>query len=603
MAVTVTPNVTDITLGETTDASYWTGTDSNSTEVYRQGSASRAWIVSKNANETANFDIYSKSGLVDMSGTGVHIYITVRCDIAPFFDYLRVALQSDTAHGSSTSGTTWWTIVDNTSNIEWFGEWRTFILDVNSTATDGDSSGTLDLSAITDLKVNVDNSNSGNIRSIENTYIDCIRFGTGLTLTGTAWDFDDVATIDNSNTYKYDIVRKVGPGIFEVNGSITIGSGSTTTTPSSSNETLFFPDPSTAGVAGGPLGKIATTFYNVVFGGTATTCDFNNVSLIASSSYPFYLDADYASLPSGSIDWDGGLVIEASACDFDDTQSIIGVSFVNCGQIDPSTCEFEQNTISGYDGSSGALLWPGGTTVNNCNFNNNTRAIEVTQASNQTYDALFFTSNTYDTHLNNGGTSINISKNNSSDPTSYVATGGGTVTYVGSSVQTLITVKDLETGDEIENARVLVYVTDGTNFPYHDSVSISGSGTTATVTHTSHGLSTDDWVIIDGITDDDVYNGVFQITYISTNSYSYTTYGSITQSSPSGSPIATFAFIHGLTNASGQISDSRLVGSDQPIAGWARKSSSSPYYQQGAISGSVDSTDGFAQIVMLASDE
>lgn len=602
MAVTITPNLTDITLGEAADDAYWLGEDGYSTEVFRQGNSAQAWVVSKNASETANFDVFSKSGLVDMSGTGVHLYVTVRCDIAPFFDYLRFALQSDTAHGSGSSGTTWWTVVDNTTNIEWFGEWKTFILDVNSTATDADSSGTLDLTKITDFKVNVDNSNSGNIRSIENTYIDCVRFGTGLTLTGTAWDFDDVATIDTSNTYKWDVIRKVGPGIFEVNGSLTIGSGSTTTTPSVSNQTLFFVDKSTAGELGGPLGKIASTFYKFILDGTATTCDFNNFSLIASPTYPFYLDADYASLPSGSIDWDGGLVIQASAADFDDTQSIMGVSFVDCGQVNPSSSEFENNTIAGYSGTDGALLWPGGTTVNNCSFGGNSRAIEITQASNQTFNALLFPSNTYDVHLNNGGTDIDVSKNNGSDPTNYIATGGGVVTFVGASVETLVTVYDLDTGDEVEGARVLVYVTSGVNFPYLASVSITGSGTTATVTHASHGLSTDDNVIIRGA-NEDIYNGAYPITVTGTNTYTYTTNGTIGTSPATGTITATFAFLNGTTDVNGEITDSRLVGADQPIAGWARKSSATPFFQQGVISGIVDSVDGFSTIVQLVRDE
>jgi len=602
VAVTVTPNLTDVTLGESADDSYWTGEDGISTEVKRQGNSAQAWIVSKNSSETANFDCYSKSGLVDMSATGTHLYITMRCDIAPYFDYLRVALQSDTAHGSSSSGTYWWTIVDNTTNIEWFGEWKTFILDVNSTATDGDSSGTLDLAGITDVKINVDNSNSGSIRSIENTYIDCIRFGTGLTLTGTSWDWDDVAVIDQSSTYMWDIIRKVGPGIFEVNGALTIGNGSTSTTPAISNQTLFFPDKSTSGAAGGPLGKIASGIYKFILDGTATVCDFNNFSLIASANYPFYLDADYASLPSNSIDWDGGLIIRASAADFDDTQSLIGVSFVNCGQVNPSTCEFEGNTISGYSGTDGALLWPGGTTVANCNFNSNDRAIEITQSSNQTFDALFFSGNTYDVHLNNGGNSINVSKNNGSDPTSYVATGGGTVTFVGASVQTLVKVKDSSSGADIQGARVLVYVTDGTNFPYEDSVSITGSGTTATVSHTAHGLSTGDYVIIRHANENE-YNGCYQITVTGVNGYTYTTNETITSSPATGSVTATFAFISGTTNSSGEVSDSRVVGADQPIAGRVRKSSGTPYYKTGNIFGTVDSTGGLSVTVALVKDE
>ena len=62
MAASVTPNLTDVTLGESTDDTYWTGEDGYSTEVFRQGSSAQAWIVAKNGNETASFDCFSKSG-------------------------------------------------------------------------------------------------------------------------------------------------------------------------------------------------------------------------------------------------------------------------------------------------------------------------------------------------------------------------------------------------------------------------------------------------------------------------------------------------------------------------------------------------------------
>lgn len=601
MAVTITPNLTDITLGEAADDGYWSGEDGYSTEVYRQGSSAQAWLVSKNASETASFDVFTKSGLVDMSATNTHIYVTMRCDIAPFIDYLRFSLQSDTTHGSATSGTYWWTLVDNTSVTEWYGEWKTFILDVNSTATDGDSTGTLDLSAITDFHINVDNSNSGNIRSIENTYVDCVRFGTGLTLTGTAWDFDDVATIDASNTYKWDVVRRVGPGIFEGNGTITIGNGATTTSPSISNQVLFFPDKSTAGEAGGPLGIIASAFYNFILDGTATTCDFNNMSLIASSAYPFYLDADYASLPASSIDWDGGVIVEASTVDLDDTQSVIGVSFVACGQINPSAAEFENNTISEYAGTDGALLWPGGTTVNNCLFYFNVRAIEITQASNQTFDALTFSGSIFDVHLNNGGTDIDVSKNNGSDPTNYIATGGGVVTFVGPSVTVKVTSQQAD-GAAVGSVMVLLKAKDGTGpFPFEESVTISNSGTTATVTHASHGMTTGDYVLIKDASLDD-NNGVFQITVNTASEYEYIM-GDTPGSSPTGDITSTFVALFGETNAStGVLSTPRVYPSDQPVTGYAAKASASPYWKRFPLVGTVDSADGVSLTAVMLPD-
>jgi hypothetical protein len=96
-------------------------------------------------------------------------------------------------------------------------------------------------------------------------------------------------------------------------------------------------------------------------------------------------------------------------------------------------------------------------------------------------------------------------------------------------------------------------------------------------------------------------NGVFSITYISDNSYSYTM-GSTPGSSPTGTITSTFVALEGLTVA-GVISTSRVYSSDQPVVGWARKSSASPYYKTGPLSGSVDSTDGYNNTAVLTPDE
>jgi len=186
--------------------------------------------------------------------------------------------------------------------------------------------------------------------------------------------------------------------------------------------------------------------------------------------------------------------------------------------------------------------------------------------------------------------------------TPTIRTAGATVNVISGTVDTEVTVKDLSTGLNIENARVLVSVANGDNYPYQDSISITGSGTTATVTHTGHGMATNDYVIISGVTNDDDYNGVFQITKISDNSYSYTADDTL-EASASGTPIATFAVIHGLTSASGYIKDTRTWSANQSITGWVRKSTSSPYYQQGSISGTINKDSGFSITVQLVSDE
>ncbi|MBI2046234.1 MAG: hypothetical protein HYT28_02345 [Parcubacteria group bacterium] len=156
---------------------------------------------------------------------------------------------------------------------------------------------------------------------------------------------------------------------------------------------------------------------------------------------------------------------------------------------------------------------------------------------------------------------------------------GIAVTLSISPVTFSVTAKDLDTGDVIENARVMVPVTSNANFPYNASVTITGSGTTATVTHTTHGRATGDNILIAGATED-VFNGAYTITLDGgdpTNKYTYTAPGTL-PASASGSPTATMVLLNGFTNASGVISDSRTYSADQPVSGWVRRHTYGPSY-------------------------
>lgn len=142
-----------------------------------------------------------------------------------------------------------------------------------------------------------------------------------------------------------------------------------------------------------------------------------------------------------------------------------------------------------------------------------------------------------------------------------------------------VTVRDLETTALIEKARVMVPVTTSNNFPYLASVSITGSGTTATVTHTTHGLATNDNILIAGATED-VFNGAYTITLDGvdpTNKYTYTAPDTL-PASASGTITATMVLLNGFTNASGIITDSRTYGAAQTVSGWVRRHTYGPSY-------------------------
>lgn len=178
---------------------------------------------------------------------------------------------------------------------------------------------------------------------------------------------------------------------------------------------------------------------------------------------------------------------------------------------------------------------------------------------------------------------------------------GADVVIVADPVTVKVTVKNAQ-GTLIENARVLVKASNGTGpFPFEDVVTIANSGTTATVTHNTHGMATNDYVLIEGASLQ-ANNGVFQITVTDSNTYTYTM-SSTPGSSPTGTITATFVALYGLTDAQGVKSTSRVYSGDQPVDGWARKSSSSPLYRQGPISETIDATDGMVTTAILITDE
>ena len=184
--------------------------------------------------------------------------------------------------------------------------------------------------------------------------------------------------------------------------------------------------------------------------------------------------------------------------------------------------------------------------------------------------------------------------------TNSYRTDGATIDIIEDPVTTKLIVKDADTGDLLQDARVLAWVTSGVNFPYQASITISASGTTATVTHTAHGLATNDNVLIEGA-DDENYNGAYQITVTGPNAYTYTTAESGT--SPGGTITSTFVFLNGDTDINGEITDSRVVGVSQPINYNVRKSTTSPLYRGSSGSDIVNSATGITITANLISDE
>lgn len=318
------------------------------------------------------------------------------------------------------------------------------------------------------------------------------------------------------------------------------------------------------------------------------------------------------------------------------------VDFIGCSFIDLNTLIFLSNsTITDTAFRRCAQVTGGGASFTGCTFTNSTAAVSLVLTNlNQTTDCTF-TSDGSNHAVNLGTISSTTSMNWNNTLSGYAAsdgstgneailvsvangqtltinvgagystpsvynTGSGTVSVVSGQVTTSVTVKDISTGNNIDGARVLVWASDASNKFYNASVTITGSGTTATVAHTGHGLASGDYVIISGVTNDDDYNGVFQITVTNSNEYTYTTTETLGSSPATGTILAKWAIISG-TTTSGYIEDVRSFSVDQPITGWVRKTpvdpETDPYYQQGAVAGTIDTASGFNTTIQLIRDQ
>jgi hypothetical protein len=182
---------------------------------------------------------------------------------------------------------------------------------------------------------------------------------------------------------------------------------------------------------------------------------------------------------------------------------------------------------------------------------------------------------------------------------SYKKARSGDTVNITQGVSLSVHVQDADTGSSITGARVLVMAASGGPKPYQASVGLARSGSTVTVTHTGHGLVSNDWVVIQTATYGD-YNGVWQITVTGVDAYTFDI-GAKTPNTPD-TATATFAPIHATTDGSGNVSDTRTYSADQPFYGRVRKASAPTYYKNAPLSGTISSSTGASVTVQMVSE-
>jgi len=295
--------------------------------------------------------------------------------------------------------------------------------------------------------------------------------------------------------------------------------------------------------------------------------------------------------------------------------SVLGCTFRRCNEVDAggadmTGCLFATPSV---DTDSAALIWDVNTNPNglldDCVFTKGTNAHHAIEFGTNSPTSMTLTGVTFSGfNASNGEYDSAIHfKRTSGDITLYCATtpsylsDGANVTIVGTSVSVTVACKTAA-GANVSGARVILMASDATGpFPFEESVSITNSGTTATVLHYSHNMATNDKIVINGASHWE-NNGVFSITVIDTDRYSYTMPSS-PGSDPTGTITATFCALEGLTGAGGTVTTSRAYSSNQPVVGWARKSSAAPYYKTAPLSGEVDSSAGFSSTAVMILDQ
>jgi hypothetical protein len=502
--------------------------------------------------------------------------------------------------------------------------WANFQIDLankptNFTAIAG-AEANLNEAAITQVGVYFETI-AKSVGGADNCFWDIIRFadnGVGVEIYGgtsgvpEGWEQVTVEDRNEGTLRAHGIIRKVGAGAYSIQGNISSGdaTGTNDTYINSVGETFLWED------------RLQSTNnyyrFNAVGNGTGVT-DLN-------------FDGCVWTCPtSGSID-----VSDANVDAFDVRTSVItgfdqgiltggvnniwsGNTFISCGQLETTGSSLLNSTFIDYTGlaNTSQLYWNTTTNPNGLIDGSEftmpttlTHAIEFpTSMTNQSItikDCIFNNYNvandlndsTFNVLATTGTLTINIIGGSGS--VSY-RTAGATVIIVQNPVTTLITVRDVATGSPIENARVKLEVSDGVNFPYLVTVTITSSADVATVAHTAHGLADGDFISIRGAVEN-AYNGCYEISGVTVNAYDYNI-GETTTSPATGTITATFAYFNTLTNASGIVTDTRSISLAQGIVGKVRKGTSPPLYKTSPVSETINNINGLSLNISLISDE
>ena len=433
------------------------------TEIIKQGDNSLGFTVTQNLVSGVSFTS------VDLTGKTARIWYT--STTFPNMDIkANGGLRFYAKDGSSN--TAYWNIAGSDT---YFGGWLNIVVNMDSSP----DSGSFDKSDVEEIGAEI--STLSTPKNLTNTWIDYARYGAGITATGgTAFTsgnyitLKDIAVTDKANGYGI-VEENVITGEIALFGSVSIGNGATTTYHKEVRSAATFADV-----------NVSSTLYKMLFQGSGCHASLDGFT-VKGYNQTFTLDANDSGL--NELTMAGCAVGNADAVYFKAGQSITNCVFDSCGQIDPATATFQNNTISGYAGAEGALLLPTVTTnLSDLSFMSSGagHAIYVSATGTRTLSGIVYSGygadDTTDAEVynNSGGlVTLDISGNGDS-PT--VRNGSGATTQVNATVNITI-----EANVTLVGAEIRIYDLDTTPPEYGTELAGTESCPTATYGYAGEG--------------------------------------------------------------------------------------------------------------------
>jgi hypothetical protein len=488
-----------------------------------------------------------------------------------------------------------------------FGGWRCYPVDPNLTPrnrTVGAPNGTWQWFGWT--------ANVGVAVSIGkgNPYgIDAIRYGR-CDLVVTQGDLaNGYATILGASDYDNTDTRRLGlliprDGAYYQQGLFQMGTAGTIVDFRDANRVIFIANTE----------KVSPNFNKFEIRNASSRVDWTSFSISALGTTS---RGNFQVVDNADVNFDSCTFTDMGTFIFLSNTTIINSVFRRCAQITANSAVLTDCTITNYFGlvNTSALVW--NTAVDTDGYLDgttfikgtaSTHAIELGLASPTNITLRGVSSSGYNASNGQNDSTIHVKRTTGTVTINLIGTSGNfsyrtdgaTVVLVIDPVTLTISCQDTE-GNSIQDARVLVTAAAGGDYAFNDIVTITRSGSTATVAHTAHGMVNGDKVVIYGSIQNE-YNGIKTISNVTINSYDFTVSG--TPATPAtGTITSTTVLISGLTDSNGEISDTRSYTSSQPITGRVRKSTSAPYYKTGNIVGTVSNTSGATITIVMLSDE